>query len=125
MTRILLAPVLVLVLVACPSTRPSEPKSSAASTTQPERTEVRPTAELLRNLPSVASEGGCEPRYQNGLTGTCINGQPCRGLGVRDDSGAARCICFARDGGCSSGERCDVRLARCVPESAHDLTRER
>lgn len=66
--------------------------------------------------PLVASQGDCAPRYAVGGEGTCINNKPCRGFGVRSESGSAVCTCYGKEGGCGEGERCDLVKKRCVSE---------
>jgi hypothetical protein len=64
----------------------------------------------------VASQGDCAPRYKNGLTGNCINNQPCRGFGVLNDKNNAECSCYGIAGGCQEAKRCDAIRKSCVPE---------
>lgn len=66
----------------------------------------------------VASQGDCAPKYAiEGLHGTCVNGQPCRGFGIASEEGQPLCACYGRIGGCSKSERCDPLRGACVPES--------
>jgi hypothetical protein len=90
-----------------------------------QRGEFQSRAEPLRRLPPVASEGGCEPRYRNGLVGTCINHQPCRGFGVRETEGKAACICYVKRGGCDADERCDAQEGQCVKDDESEFNRDR
>lgn len=78
------------------------------------RQEDKPVA--IKQLPRVESIGDCAPRYKVGGSGSCINNQPCRGFGVRDDTGKILCSCYGEIGGCSEGQRCDGRKLTCVPE---------
>lgn len=77
----------------------------------------------IPRLPPVASEGGCEPRYRNGMVGSCINHQPCRGFGVRERDGSAQCICYIRRGGCNADERCSAEEGQCVPDDESTFNR--
>jgi hypothetical protein len=77
----------------------------------------------LPRLPAVASEGGCEPHYRNGTTGSCINHQPCRGFGVREPDGTAQCICYVRREGCSADERCSAEEGQCVADDESTFNR--
>jgi len=81
----------------------------------PERVEV--------NAPAVSSKGDCAPRFKNGLTGSCINNQPCRGFGVLNEKHQAVCSCYGLVGGCKEGQRCDTIRKICVMEE--DLPFER
>ena len=74
----------------------------------PERVEI--------NAPVVASKGDSAPRFKNGLTGSCINNQPCRGFGVLNEKQEAECSCYGLVGGCKEGQRCDTIRKSCVPE---------
>jgi len=73
-------------------------------------------ARVQLNQPPVASQGDCAPRYKNGLTGTCINNQVCRGFGVLNEKKAVECSCYGIAGGCQAGQRCDAIRKSCVPE---------
>lgn len=73
-------------------------------------------ARVQPNEPPVASQGDCAPRYKNGLTGTCINNQACRGFGVLNEKKVAECSCYGIVGGCQAGQRCDAIRKTCVPE---------
>jgi hypothetical protein len=77
----------------------------------------------IPRLPPVASEGGCEPKYRNGTVGSCINHQPCRGFGVRERDGSARCVCYARPGGCNADERCSAEQGQCVADDESTFNR--
>jgi len=75
-------------------------------------------------IPSVAAvppeelsygEGDCAPRFANGMRGTCINGKPCNGFGVKDQTGKIECECFGTKGGCPEGQVCSVIKRACVP----------
>lgn len=68
------------------------------------------------NRPPVASKGECAPRFKNGLIGSCINDEPCRGFGVLNDQHQAECSCYGLVGGCKEGQRCDAMRKSCVPE---------
>jgi hypothetical protein len=89
-----------------------------------ERGAFKSPAVPLRRLPPVASEGGCEPRYRNGLVGTCVNAKPCRGFGAREDDGSAVCICYVRRDGCADDERCDAQEGQCVKDDESEFGRE-
>jgi len=67
--------------------------------------------------------GGCEPRFANGTTGTCINGKPCNGFGFRNDKGELVCACFEVPGGCPDTQACNSRRRMCTPRSQIDLQR--
>ena len=60
-------------------------------------------------------EGDCAPRFRNGMRGTCINGKPCNGFGVKDQAGKIDCECFGTKGGCPEGNVCSVTKRGCVP----------
>lgn len=91
-------------------------KVNPVSETVPKLEPMPKTAPVVLSSKTVASIGDCGPRYENGLRGACINNQPCRGIGVLDNSGKAACACYARAGGCSVSERCDAIKKACVPE---------
>jgi len=78
----------------------------------------------IRRLPPVASKGGCEPHYRNGMVGSCINDKPCRGFGVREQDGSAQCICYIRRGGCNEDERCSPEEGQCVADDESEFNRE-
>lgn len=69
----------------------------------------------VKRLPRVENDGDCAPHYKIGGMGTCINHQPCRGFGVRDETGNIVCTCYGAPG-CAEGQRCDDRKLTCVPE---------
>ncbi|MEP7009186.1 MAG: hypothetical protein ABJC13_02585 [Acidobacteriota bacterium] len=73
---------------------------------------------IVQRLPEVESVGDCAPRlkYPNESRTSCIEGRPCRGFGVQDESGRVYCTCYGETGGCVEGKRCDVRRLICVPE---------
>jgi hypothetical protein len=79
-----------------------------------------PPGEIVQRLPEVASLGDCAPRHEHAKESraSCIEGRPCRGFGVRDESGRVLCTCYGEVGGCAEGQRCDVRRLTCVPEDA-------
>lgn len=97
-------------------------RGEAVSSVEPRREAFKSQAQPVPLRPPVASRGGCEPRYKNGRTGTCINNKPCRGFGVLEN-GQAVCTCFAVRGGCEAGYRCDPRGAQCVKEDEADFNR--
>jgi hypothetical protein len=99
--------------------QPEESKGTAVSSVEPPHTEFASKAVPLPRLPFVASRGGCEPRYFNGRTGSCINDQPCRGYGVLENERAV-CMCYAVRGGCKEGYRCEARGAQCVKDDEKD-----
>lgn len=94
------------------------------SATEPPRGEFSARPEPVPLRPAVASSGGCEPRYANGRSGTCIGGKPCRGFGVLED-GRAVCMCYGTRGGCAEGFRCDTRGAQCVKDGEGEFNRAR
>lgn len=107
-----------LVCPACSRGETDEEPNIEPVTQTPPRVEPLPQPSAIQvDAPAVASEGDCAPRYANGLIGTCINGQPCRGFGTRDDKGEAACSCFGLAGGCDPDFRCDPIKKRCVPET--------
>jgi len=77
-----------------------------------------PPGEIVQRLPEVESVGDCAPRHEHASESraSCIEGRPCRGFGVRDESGRVLCTCYGETGGCAEGQRCDVRKLTCVPE---------
>lgn len=91
-----------------------EPTSSKPVTV--ERTPVAQDTPMLKQLPRVDTGGDCAPRYRYGGSGTCVNGRPCRGIGVRDEKGAIVCSCYGDLGGCADGQRCDERKLTCVAD---------
>ena len=111
--------------IAPAAERPAAQQATPTATGAVSRDEFKTRAEPLRRLPPVASEGGCEPRYRNGQTGTCINQQPCRGFGVRETDGRAVCICYITRGGCADEERCDAQEGQCVKDDEREFNRER
>ena len=74
-----------------------------------------PDGSPVTNRPLELGAGNCAPRYTGTLVGTCINNQPCRGFGERDERGALHCACFAKRQGCAENERCDLEKKTCVP----------
>ena len=111
----------VALAIGMSSTLAAEPPAATAAAAptaeaQVTRGEFSTRAEPLPRLPPVASEGGCEPHYRNGLVGTCINHEPCRGFGVRNPDGSASCVCYVRRSGCAQDERCDARDGQCVKD---------
>jgi len=119
-------PALLLVccasLASCASVRPGrdvdkDRNLEAVSSTEPTFESLPRPAPATRNATPVASRGECAPRYANGLHGSCINHQPCRGFGIVDESGQPVCACYAIVGGCHAGERCDTIRKACIPDS--------
>jgi hypothetical protein len=99
------------------SARDDQKKVEPVSETAPKFEPLRPEAPAVVARKPVPSSGDCAPKYANGLTGSCINNQPCRGFGVlAEDGKTAVCACYARAGGCNKDERCDVIRKACVPE---------
>jgi hypothetical protein len=120
--KFLTAAPMVALTMACfammtcsPQQSSDEKKVDPVSQTRPKLKPIIKVPPVVAR-PRVASEGDCAPVYASGLKGTCINGQPCRGFGVRGDDGGALCTCFGRDGGCQEGQRCDAQKLACVPE---------
>jgi len=74
--------------------------------------------ENVQRLPEVASVGDCAPRHAHASDSrtACVENRPCRGFGVRDESGSIFCTCYGKVGGCAEGQRCDLRKLSCVPE---------
>ena len=108
-----------LLMTGCsgrPSASDDQKKVDPVSQTPPKLEPLPRTAPVLLKRTPVPSRGDCAPKYANGLHGTCINDQPCRGFGVLNDAGKPVCACYAKEGGCSRDERCDVISKRCVPE---------
>ncbi len=103
---------------------PPGTEGSAVSSVEPRRTEFASKAQPVPLRAAVASRGGCEPRYGNDRTGTCIDNKPCRGFGVLEN-GRAVCMCFATRGGCAEGQRCDTRGAQCVRDDMAEFNRAR
>jgi hypothetical protein len=91
-------------------------KVDPVSQTPPKLEPLPRTAPVLARATPVPSQGDCAPRYANGLHGTCINNQPCRGFGQLGPDGRPVCACYAKAGGCNEGQRCDVMKKACVPE---------
>ncbi len=100
-------------------------KVDPVSQTAPHIEPLGPPVAVLAQATPVPSQGDCAPKYANGLVGTCINGQACRGFGILDASGRAACACYAKAGGCTAGERCDAVKKGCVPESEPRFGRPR
>ena len=77
-----------------------------------------PPGKLVQRLPEVESVGDCAPqhKFMSESRSTCIEGRPCRGFGVQDESGRIFCTCYGEIGGCATGQRCDIRKLTCVPE---------
>jgi hypothetical protein len=71
---------------------------------------------FAKQLPRVESIGNCAPKDTGGLM-ACVNSEPCRGFGVRDENGTIFCRCFGIRNGCSKGERCDDEKLMCVDEA--------
>ena len=100
------------------SRRPPEDKEKVQPVSE-QRPRLEPQsipARVLVNAHSVASQGDCAPNYKNGLTGSCINNQACRGFGVLNEKKQAECSCYGIAGGCQTGQRCDTIRKSCVPE---------
>ena len=119
----------ILLAVGCAGTggstsTPEPSEATAVSGVEPRHGDFKSQAEPTPHLPAVASQGGCEPRYKGGRTGTCINNKPCRGFGVLEN-GQAVCTCFAVRGGCEVGYRCDPQGAACVKEDEEGFNRSR
>lgn len=119
----------MIVFVSCMATTifaaaPAKTEPTATASGETTRAAFQSRAEPLPRLPAVASEGGCEPRYRNGLVGTCINHQPCRGFGVRESDGGASCVCYVKRSGCNADERCDAQEAQCVKDDESEFNRE-
>ena len=74
------------------------------------------TAPVIAQATLVASVGDCAPNYANGLHGSCVNNQACRGIGVLNEKGQIVCSCFGRPA-CGEKERCDAIKKACVPEN--------
>jgi hypothetical protein len=115
--RALLCGALGMMLLGCPKGPGSEAGKNVESIsgTAPKLERLPATTPIFVARPPVASEGDCAPSYANGLVGTCVDNKPCRGFGVRSARGAAVCACYARDGGCDPGSRCDAVKKTCVP----------
>jgi hypothetical protein len=118
------AAIVLLSLMSCCSTsgtggRHARPdRAEAISPVRPDPSALHhdePSA-LVQRLPRVESSGDCAPHYKAGGEGSCINNKPCRGFGVRDETGRILCSCYGTIGGCSEGQRCDARKVTCVPE---------
>jgi hypothetical protein len=118
---------LVLLLTACAiatgcsrrqqqSAQNDEKKPAPVSEVAPKLEPLRQAVPPVVNARPVASVGDCGPKYANGLRGSCINNQPCRGIGVLDEKGKAVCSCYGTAGGCKETERCDAIKKACVPE---------
>ena len=76
----------------------------------------RDAAVPVLQLPRVESVGACAPVYRTGQRGSCINDAPCRGFGVRAETGQILCTCYGQVGGCNESQRCDDRKLTCVPD---------
>lgn len=118
-------PALLLVccasLASCAPMRPGREVDKArnleaVSSTEPRFEALPRPAPATKSATPVASQGECAPRYANGLHGSCINHEPCRGFGIVDESGPV-CACYATPGGCHAGERCDTIRKACIPDS--------
>jgi hypothetical protein len=94
-----------------------EKKVEPVSETAPKFEPMRRDVPVVANAKPAPSVGDCAPKYANGLHGSCINNQPCRGIGVLDDQNNASCSCYAKAGGCNEGQRCDAIKKACVPEN--------
>jgi len=106
----------IAAMLGCSQGRSSKEKVDATSQTPPKLENFPPTPAPKPVRPRVASQGDSAPHYAGGGTGTCINNQPCRGFGVRNEDGSVVCTCYGRDGGCGDGQRCDPMRLACVPE---------
>ena len=99
------------------SARDDQKKVEPVSQTAPKFEPMQRTASVVPARRQVPSSGDCAPKYANGLSGTCINNKPCRGLGVlAEDGKTAVCACYATAGGCNQEQRCDAIKKACVPE---------
>lgn len=104
-------------LPGCSRRNPADKEKVQSVTEQAPELQPQSLPERVQvNAPAVASKGDCAPRFKNGLTGTCINDQPCRGFGVLNEKHQAVCSCYGLVGGCQVGERCDTIHKNCVPE---------
>jgi hypothetical protein len=108
-----------------PADRSKQPEAAPVSEVPPQFGEFKTRAEPMHRLSPVPSEGGCEPRYKSGHTGTCINRKPCHGFGFKEESGKVVCICYIKLGGCDAGYRCDARLGQCVKDDEEPFNRNR
>jgi hypothetical protein len=106
-----------------PNEREIEATSSKPVTA--ERTPVAQDTPTLKQLPRVDTGGDCAPRYLHGGFGTCVNGRPCRGFGVREEKGAILCSCYGDLGGCAEGQRCDERKLTCVADEEPPFNKTR
>jgi hypothetical protein len=50
----------------------------------------------VQRLQRVESVGDCAPCYKTGGQGACINNQPCRGFGVKDQTGKSSAAVMER-----------------------------
>ena len=100
---------------------PEAARVKAVATARPDPGAMHraPPSELVQRLPEVESVGDCAPRhaYASDSRTSCVEGRPCRGFGVRDESGRVFCTCYGKVGGCAEGQRCDLRKLSCVPEN--------
>jgi len=100
------------------ATRAADPGRPTSATFTPiEQQRAEPPIQL------DYGKGGCETKYANGTTGTCINGRPCNGFGFKDERGETVCACYAARGGCEEGFACSVRKRTCVPRGEVDWLR--
>lgn len=133
---IVLAPIIAHLFVACGG--PSRPDGDrdqqgrpieAVSSVPPNPQALQQDRDVVavQRLERVESVGDCAPRYKSGDFGMCINGKPCRGIGVVDAAGVVSCTCYGVPGGCAESERCDDRKVACVSddEPPFDRTRTR
>jgi hypothetical protein len=113
---LLMATCSVVIGSSCQRSSREVKKVDPISQTPPKLQPLPRTAPVIASAQPVPSQGNCAPRYANGLHGTCINNQPCRGFGVVGQDGKPVCACYAKVGGCNEGERCDALKKACVPE---------
>lgn len=99
-----------------PSARDDAKQVDPISETAPKFEPMPRTAPVVAQATLVASVGECAPKYANGLHGSCVNNQACRGIGVLNEKGQVVCSCFGK-AACGEKERCDAIKKSCVPEN--------
>jgi hypothetical protein len=78
----------------------------AVSSVPPPIAPLARQAPPLLNRPLLASRGSCAPRYANGLIGSCVNNQPCRGFAVAAPGGGVECACARRRSPGATSQTC-------------------
>ena len=115
MNRLTLTACLFALLAAGCADRNKAPEHPVLSPVPAKEGRLLTGAPQLPRVEVSYGEGDCAPRFQNGMRGTCINGQACNGFGFKGSDGVVQCACFERAGGCETNMACSLAERKCVP----------